>query len=86
MNKNQEIKDLIKSIKTHRLVRKINYWFTSGTSNHIVKYVIPIESVKKQFKFKKILVSLFFIFNIFTIYKSKYNVPRHKSSQKYFLS
>jgi len=73
MNTNQEIKDLVKSIKAHR--RKIpyhtSYWFTSGTSNHIVKYVIPIESVKKQSKFKKILVSLFFIFNIFTIYKSK---------------
>jgi len=71
MNKNQEIKDLIKSIKTHRLVRKTNYWFTSGTINHIVKYVIPIESVKKQSRFKKILVSLFFIFNILTIHKSK---------------
>lgn len=70
MNTNQEIKDLIKDIKIHRC--KIpyykNYWFTSGTSTHIVKYVIPIGNPKKESRFKKILLSLF---SIFTIYKSK---------------
>ena len=73
MNTNQEIKDLIKSIKIHRnrIPYYKNYWFISGTSTHIVKYVIPIESVEKKSRFKKILVSLFSIFNIFTIYKSK---------------
>ena len=74
MNTNQEIKDLIKAIKVHRLGRipyHTNYWFTSGTSTHIVKYVIPIKDPKKDSRFKKILVSLFSIFNIFTIYKSK---------------
>jgi hypothetical protein len=72
MNTNQEIKDLVKSIKTHRrgkIPYHTNYWFTSGTSTHIVKYVIPIQNSRKESKFKKILVSLFSIFNIFTIHK-----------------
>jgi len=80
MNTNQEIKDLVKSIKVHRRGRipyHTNYWFTSGQkktpstlpSTHIVKYVIPIQNSRKESKFKKILVSLFSIFNIFTIHK-----------------
>jgi hypothetical protein len=68
MNTNQEIKDLVRSIKAHRrgkIPYHTNYWFTSGTSNHIVKYVIPIQNSKKESIFKKILVSLFSIIKIF---------------------
>lgn len=72
MNSNQEIKDLVKSIKAYRYSIRYNknYWFVSGTSTNTVKFIIPIgnPNPKKDSKFKKILLSLF---SIFTIYKSK---------------
>jgi hypothetical protein len=46
MNTNQEIKDLVKSIKTHRrgkIPYHTNYWFTSGP---IVKYEIRFKIQK----------------------------------------
>jgi hypothetical protein len=72
MNSNQEIKNLVRSIKLARWSNGNKRWHIFGVNKHI-KFTIPvgIPFYKKESKFKKFLLSLFSVFNLHFKTKSK---------------